>query len=228
MSTTAVLVAAGTGERLGRGVPKAFVELAGVPLLVHAARALLAAAAVDDVVVVTGDADRARAADLLGAAGLPALAVCAGGSTRTDSVRLGLDACPAGTTVVAVHDAARPLVTPALIDRTVAALGDPWAAVAPGLPIVDTLKLVDPAGGVLRTVDRAGLWAVQTPQVFARATLVAAHASPAPAVTDDLALVEARGGRVRLVPGERRNLKVTYPEDLDLAEALLGRGAVPR
>lgn len=220
-------MAAGTGERLGRGVPKAFVELAGEPLLVHAARALLAAASIDDVVVVTGAADCARAAELLEAAGLPAPAVCAGGGTRTDSVRLGLDACPPGTTVVAVHDAARPLVTPALVDRTVGALDEGWAAVAPGLPVVDTLKLVDAAGGVLRTVDRAGLWAVQTPQVFARDTLAAAHAAPAAAVTDDLALVEARGGRVRLVAGERRNLKVTYAEDLDLAGALLASGPVP-
>lgn len=187
----------------------------------HAARALLAAATIDRVVVVTGQAECDLAADLLGGAGLPGTTVCAGGGTRTDSVRLGLGACPPGTTVVAVHDAARPLVTPALVDRTVRALTGPWAAAAPGLPIVDTLKLADAEGGVVRTIARDGLWAVQTPQVFARDTLARAHASPVAPATDDLALVEALGGRVRLVPGERRNFKITYAEDLDMAEALL-------
>jgi len=214
-------VAAGTGERLGRGTAKAFVELAAEPLLVHAARALLASARIDDLVVVAASADCARAAELLALAGLPGATVCAGGATRQDSVGLGLAACPPGTEVVAVHDAARPLVTPALVDRTVAALAEPWAAVAPGLPVVDTLKLTDARGGVVRTVDRHLLWAVQTPQVFARTTLAAAHRGAAGGATDDLALVEAAGGRVRLVLGERRNAKVTYPEDLHLAEAVL-------
>lgn len=218
---TAVLVAAGTGERLGAGVPKGLVELAGEPLLVHGARALLTAASVDRIVVVTGPADCRRAREALDRAGLQGVTVCAGGSTRRESVSCGLAACPRGTRVVAVHDAARPLLTAALVDRTVGALVDPWSAVAPGLPVVDTLKLTGPHDAVLRTVDRRDLWAVQTPQVFGLGTLTRAHASDPGAVTDDLALVESAGARVRLVPGERRNFKITYREDLDLAEAVL-------
>lgn len=192
--------------------------------MVHAVRALAAADTVDDVVVVAGAEDCDEVAAAIAAAGLAVGRVCAGGASRQDSVARGLEACPPGTTMVAVHDAARPLVTPALVDATVRALAGPWAATAPGLPVVDTLKLVDPAQGdrVVRTVDRRHLWAVQTPQVFALRTLRQVHArSAGAAVTDDLALVEAAGGRVRLVPGERTNLKVTYPEDLVVAEALL-------
>ncbi len=225
-----MLVAAGSGERLAAGLPKALVPLAGVPLLVHAVRALGDAELVDGVVVVAPAADCGRVDEVLRVAGLTALAICAGGGTRQESVALGLAACPRGTRVVAVHDAARPLVSPALVDRTIAALVDPWAAVAPGLPVVDTLKVVDAARErVVSTADRRNLWAVQTPQVFAHATLTRVHARIAAGeVTDDLVLVETAGGRVRVIPGERRNFKVTYPEDLAMAEALLAAGGAPR
>ena len=230
MTVAAVVVAAGSGERLGAGRPKALVPLAGEPMVVHAVRALWSAATVDDVVVVAGGEHCEEIAALLAAAGLDVAAVCAGGGTRQESVDRGLAACPRDADVVAVHDAARPLVSPALVDATVRALVDSWAAVAPGLPVVDTLKLVDPAQSdrVVRTQDRRHLWAVQTPQVFARGTLQQVHARlRGTAVTDDLGLVEAAGGRVRLVPGERANFKVTYPEDLVLAEALFAARAAP-
>jgi 2-C-methyl-D-erythritol 4-phosphate cytidylyltransferase len=216
--TAAVVVAAGSGERLGAG-PKAFVDLCGEPLLVHAVRAF--AGLTDDVVVVVapGDVDRAEA--LLDRAGLPVTAVCAGGATRQESVARGLDDCPPRTGTVAVHDAARPLVSRPLIRRTLGGLVEPWAAVAPGLPVVDTLKLVDEER-VIMTVDRRDLWAVQTPQAFDRAVLQRVHDRlDARDATDDLALVEAAGGRVRVVAGERRNFKITYPEDIAMAEALL-------
>jgi 2-C-methyl-D-erythritol 4-phosphate cytidylyltransferase len=221
----ALLVGAGSGERLGASGPKAFVELAGTPLLVHAARALAGAGCIDRLAVVVGADVVARARELLRSAdlGVP-FEVGEGGRERADSVRLGLDLLGPDVEVVAVHDAARPLATPALVDRTVAALTGPWSAVAPALPVVDTLKLAD-GERVLRTVDRSGLRAVQTPQVFPRAALVEAHARPAPSATDDLVLVERSGGRVRLVEGERRNLKITYAEDLAIAEALLAAGA---
>lgn len=224
MSVAGVVVAAGSGDRLGAGRPKALVPLAGEPVLLHAVRALRAARRVDAVVVVAGAERCDEVAALLAAAHLDVTAVCAGGLTRQDSVDRGLAACPPGSDVVAVHDAARPLVSPALVDATVLALVDPWAAVAPGLPVVDTLKLVDPAQSdrVVRTQDRRHLWAVQTPQVFALTTLQRVHARlRGTAVTDDLGLVEAAGGRVRLIPGERTNFKITYPEDLVVAEALL-------
>lgn len=221
---TAVIVAAGSGQRLGAGVPKAFVEMAGAPMLVHAVTPFLQAETIAAVVVVAPRQLVARTQALLERAGVAAT-VCEGGETRQQSVSAGLDGCPQGVALVAVHDAARPLVSARLIDRTVAALADPWDAVAPGLAVTDTLKLVEhPRQAVLRTVDRQGLWAVQTPQVFRRSTLERVHArvaSAADAATDDLALVERAGGRVRLIEGERRNFKITYPEDLALAESLL-------
>ncbi len=218
MPAGAVLVAAGSGERLGRG-PKAFVPLCGRPLLSYALAALRASRAVGLIVVVVAPADVDVASALLA----PGERVVAGGALRTASVAAGLAALPAGPSVIAVHDAARPLASAALIDATIAALVPPWAAVAPGLPVVDPLKHVA-SGRVQRTVDRDGLWAVQTPQVFQRATLERVHSGAPSAVTDDLALVEAEGGAVRLIPGERAALKITYPEDLALVEALLALG----
>lgn len=221
MAVAAVIVGAGAGERLGAGTPKAFVELAGRPMIAHAVTAFVAAASVDRIVVVVPpertDATFDVAADV---------AVVAGGTSRQESVSAGLDACADDVRVVAVHDAARPLISPRLIDRTIAALEPPWDAVAPGVTVIDTLKVVDSARqAVLRTVDREGLWSVQTPQVCSRATLERVHArvlSSDDVATDDLSLVERAGGRVRLVPGERRNFKITHPEDLALAERLLG------
>ena len=220
MTTAAIIVAAGAGERLGADKPKAFVHLAGRPMVAHAVDAFRAAASVDTIVVVVpaGLEDEARRA-------LDATVITVtGGASRQESVSAGLDACGEEVRVVAVHDAARPLISPALIDRTVAALVPPWDAVAPGVAIVDTLKLVDSRLTVLRTVDRTGVWAVQTPQVCTRATLERVHArvaSPADAATDDLSLVERAGGRVRLIEGERSNFKITHADDLAFAAQVL-------
>lgn len=225
--TVAVLVAAGSGARLGRAVPKAFIEVAGAPLVIHAAGALVASPLVDGLVVVVSEGAEARARDVLVAGGFDPEAVVAGGAERHESVANGLAALGTDAAVVAVHDAARPLVSPGLVTRTIQALEEPWDAVAPAVPVVDTLKLVEAGGRVVRTVDRSGLWAVQTPQVFPRDVLVEAHARDRAGATDDLALVERAGGRVRVVEGERYNVKVTYAEDLDLVAALLawrGRG----
>lgn len=225
MSTTAILVAAGVGERFGADQPKAYALLAGEPLLVHAARSLMAAQEIDQLVVVVAPDCRARAEHALARAGLTLMALVDGGATRSASVRAGL--AIARDEVVAVHDAARPLVSAALVDHTVRMLdrgagGRPWAAVAPALPVVDTLKLVEPSQRqVLQTLDRRGLWAVQTPQVFRRELLAQVHARVGAEASDDLALVELAGGRVHLVEGERRNLKITFPQDLALAEAIL-------
>lgn len=220
---TAVLVGAGSGTRLGADVPKAFIEIGGVSLLVRVVRTALLAARVDHVVVVVGPDHCERAQRLLRAASLPPVPVVAGGETRPDSVAAGLAAVVAGDGVVAIHDVARALVPAAVIDRTVAALHDPWRAVAPALPVPDTLKLVGPDDRVIRTIDRRGLWAVQTPQVFGVRTLrdvlgrLGEHTA-----TDELALVEQAGGRVRVVPGDPRNLKITWPADVVMARALVG------
>lgn len=204
------------GERLGAGKPKAFVHLAGRPMAARAVDAFRAAAAIDTIVVVVpaGSEQQSRAAfgeDVV---------IATGGATRQESVSAGLDACGPDVRIVAVHDAARPLVSAALIDRTVAALVPPWDAVAPGVAVVDTLKLIDSRLSVLRTVDRTGVWAVQTPQVCTRATLERVHArvaTAADAATDDLSLVERAGGRVRLIEGERMNFKITHADDLAFA-----------
>lgn len=225
MTVAGVIVAAGTGQRLGGEGPKGFALLAGEPLLVHAVRAFAASGVIGAVVLVVCPERVAVAAEALARAELAVAAVVAGGATRQESVRRGLAACPQDAEVIAVHDAARPLVGGNLVRRTVDALVEPWAAVAPGLPVVDTMKLVDGTRGapgeVVRTVDRGGVWVVQTPQVFAAATLRGVHRSGDGQATDDLMLVEQAGGRVRLIEGDRRNFKITYPEDLVVAEALL-------
>jgi 2-C-methyl-D-erythritol 4-phosphate cytidylyltransferase len=148
--------------------------------------------------------------------------VVAGGETRTDSVRSAIAALPADVDVIAVHDAARPLVTPQVVAAciTVAAGGE--GAVA-GCPAVDTVKEVDASHRIMGTPDRARLWRAHTPQVFPAALLRAAYASAGPDATDDAALVERAGGAVRMVDGGAWNLKVTRPEDVPVAEALLRR-----
>ena len=224
MSAAAVLVAAGAGERLGAGVPKAFVTVAGEALLLHAARTLHESDCFTALVVVVPDAWRAEAEAVLAGTGI-VVDVRAGGRTRQESVARGLEGCD--QEVVAVHDAARALVSVELVRATVAALTPDWDAVAPAERLVDTVKRVDPEDGrVLETVNRSVLRAVQTPQVFRRELLLRlhgeAHGSDA---TDDLLLVEQAGGRVRLVEGERRNLKITTREDLLFAEALLRQDA---
>jgi 2-C-methyl-D-erythritol 4-phosphate cytidylyltransferase len=217
-----VVVAAGAGQRLGHASPKAFVHLGGVSLLVHSTQAMTQIC--DRLVVVVGDGWSAQARCMLAAAGIEAR-VCVGGTTRTESVAAGLAACGAlePADLIGIHDAARPLASPALISRVFEAVHDGWDGAAPGLPVVDTLKLVGEVEAVIRTVDRQGLWTVQTPQVFRWAALARAYAVLDHVTTDDLGLVERSGGRVRLIIGEPTNLKITYNQDLRMAEALLGR-----
>ena len=219
---TAVLVGAGSGSRLGFDRPKAFIEVGGAPLLVHMMRSARTATTVDDIVVVVADEYRQMTADLLAGAGLPATTIVAGGETRADSVAEGVAAVRARDGLVAVHDVARALIPVGLIDRTIRALHPPWTAVAPGLPVSDTLKFVGEDEQVVRTVDRQRLWAVQTPQVFSWRTLHDVHQRIGrTGITDELMLVERDGGRVRIVPGDPRNFKITYPGDVLVAEALV-------
>jgi 2-C-methyl-D-erythritol 4-phosphate cytidylyltransferase len=212
MSVWAVVVGAGEGRRFGR--PKQLALLGGRRVIewsVEAARSVA-----EGVVVVVPAA--APFPELLPGGG--ADACVAGAPTRAGSVRAGLAAVPASATVVVVHDAARPLATPALFRVVVEAVAGGADGAVPGLPVAETVKRVD-GGRVLATVDRDGLVAVQTPQAFRAEALRAAHASE-PEATDDARLVEALGGTVVVVPGERRNLKLTVPEDLAVASALLG------
>lgn len=231
--------AAGRGERLGPGAPKALRELGGVPLLVHAVRALARSRAVGLVVVAAPADGVAEVVALLDSHGLDGkdIRVVAGGATRQESVRLGLAAIPEEVGVVLVHDAARPLVPVEVVDTVAAAVRAGAQAVVPAVPLADTVKRVEPNPGgpepVLDTPERATLRAVQTPQGFDRATLVEVHAkalaeesagtADAPPVTDDAGLVERYGGRVVVVPGHEEAFKVTRPLDLVLAEAVLAR-----
>jgi 2-C-methyl-D-erythritol 4-phosphate cytidylyltransferase len=218
--TVALIVAAGSGERLGAGRPKALIELAGRPLVQWSIDALGAVAAIERIVVAMP----------AGAAAPPGVTAVTGGAVRSDSVRRALAAAGAPEMVL-VHDAARPLLSAGLAGAVIAALersADAAGAIA-AVPVTDTIKLIE-GDTVSETLDRSRLWAVQTPQVFRRAALERALDVP-PAelalASDDAWLIERSGGRVIVVAGEPENLKVTTPLDLRLAELLLAERASP-
>lgn len=215
--TVAIVSAAGSGERLGAGIPKAFVELCGQTMLERAVDGLLNSGVIDRVVVaVPADRIADTTALLAGRAH-----VVAGGAERHDTVRLALDEIGDPEFVV-VHDAARPLTPADQICRVVAALRDGVRAVVPVLPVVDTIKAVDANGAVLGTPERSGLRAVQTPQGFSTELLRRAYQrAGSVAVTDDASLVENLGTPVHTVTGDPMAFKVTTPLDLRLARAVL-------
>jgi 2-C-methyl-D-erythritol 4-phosphate cytidylyltransferase len=207
VSTWGVVVAGGTGTRFGTA--KQFESIAGTRLVDRAVETT--AAACDEVVVVVPDAFRWD--------GPPVAAAVVGGATRSASVRAGLAAVAPAATIVVVHDAARPLASPALFEAVIGAVRRGADAAVPAVPVPDTVKRVD-GDEVVETVAREELVVVQTPQAFRADALRAAHTGGADA-TDDAALIEAADGRVVIVPGERANLKVTTPADLVMAAAIL-------
>jgi len=204
-SFAAIIVAAGSGTRFGQ--PKHDLVLAGLPLWQRSIDAFEEAGASE--VVVVGNVP----------GGVP------GGATRTDSVRAGLDALASGSPVVLIHDAARPLVRVSLIEAVVSAVtGAGVQGAIPAIPVTDTIKKRD-GRRVSGTVDRSELVAVQTPQGFLTDALVDAYRmSPTDDATDDSALVERNGGTVVIVDGDRSNIKITFPGDLTIAEAILAAG----
>ena len=211
----AIVVAAGSGTRFGDAVPKQFLELGGRRLV---DRAVAAASGACDGVVAVLPAAHLEVAEVPGA-------VVAGGPTRSASVRAGLAAVSDDAEVIVVHDAARPLAGAELFERVVAAVRAGADGAVPGLSVPDTIKRVDATGGgvvVVETLDRPALRAIQTPQAFAAAVLRRAHAGGGDA-TDDAALVEALGATVVVVDGDPGNLKITGPDDLARAEAILNR-----
>ena len=217
-----IVPAAGSGERLGAGVPKAMAPLAGEPILAHAVRALVAEPRVGLVVLAApeGLEDDMAAAAAANADGVPVVAVT-GGATRVESVASALSVVPDGFGVVLVHDAARCLVPVPVVSAVIDAVLAGARAVVPGVPVVDTIRELEADGEGSRTVDRSRLRAVQTPQGFTLEVLRRAHASADPASTDDAGMVESLGVPVRLVAGDPRAFKVTTALDLVLAEALL-------
>ena len=216
----AVIVAAGSASRMG-GIDKVMAPLRGEPVILRTVRAFQETDAIREIVIVTREDLIMPVSDLC--AGLDKVkAVVVGGGSRQESVWLGLNALSKGMELAAIQDGARPLVTPALIDRTVRAAHS-YGAAAPAIPVKDTIK-VEKSGLIESTPDRSHLRAVQTPQVFdfdlLRGALQKARNDGAE-VTDDCSAVERLGMKIRLVEGEERNLKVTTPLDLEIAELLL-------
>jgi len=214
-----LLPAAGAGVRLGPGGPKALRLLGGEPLLVHAVRRVAAAPSVRLIVVAAPAADVEAVRELL--APVAEVTVVPGGAQRQESVAAALAAVPRDVPIVLVHDAARALTPPALIEAVAAAVRAGRPAVIPVLPVVDTIKEVGPGEVVHGTVDRSVLRSVQTPQGFRHDVLAAAHAATTDPLTDDAGLVEKAGVEVTCVAGSELAMKVTRPLDLILAEALL-------
>ena len=225
MSVAVVVPAAGAGARMG-GVAKAFLPLAGEPVLLHALRPFLAHPDVTRIVIALPAGDlREPPAWLIG---LDArIRLVPGGRERGDSVRAALDCIEGAVDVVLIHDAARPLVTTAVIERAIAAARAGHSAVV-GVPVTDTIQEVDERGVVIALPDRRRLRAAQTPQAFPREVIVEAYRRAAVDgvhATDDASLVARYGGRVLAIEGEPENLKVTTPADVAIAELLLRRRA---
>ena len=220
MSVWAVIVAAGRGERLGLDRPKAFAKLNGRPLLAESMERLEWSEWIDSIVVVAPpdwEEPVILLAEELGCGKV--VAAVPGGESRAASVRAGLAEVPEDAAVVLVHDAARPVLAEEVVDRLLTTLNEGWDGVVPGLPIADTVKRVE-GEQVVETVDRKSLVVAQTPQAFVWPALRDAAAASVDA-TDCAALVEARGGRIKVVPGDPRLVKVTEPADLDLVAGWL-------
>jgi 2-C-methyl-D-erythritol 4-phosphate cytidylyltransferase len=221
----AVLAAAGRGERLGDDKPKVFARLGDLPLLAEPLRRLEESDWVERIVIAAPpgwEEPCILLAEEIGAGKVAS--VVTGGETRAASVRTALAEVPEEAAVVLVHDAARPLLPDEVIERVLAPLSEGWEGVVPAVPIADTVKRVD-GDAVVETVDREGLVATQTPQAFLAESLRRAF-SPSntqgrSGATDCASLVEAQGGRVKVVPGDLRLLKVTSPEDLELVATWL-------
>lgn len=216
----AVIVAAGSATRMG-GIDKVMANLGGEPMIARTVRAFQNCDAITSIVIVTRE-DLIRPISDLCRDMKKVAAVVAGGSSRQKSVHLGLNALPKGMKLAAVHDGARPLISWQVIDRVVRA-ANTYGAAAPAIPVKDTIKVVQ-GGLVKETPDRSSLMAVQTPQVFdfdlLRGALKKAE-EDGTQVTDDCSAVERTGMRIKIVEGDERNLKVTTPMDLKIAELLL-------
>lgn len=220
-----ILVAAGEGSRFGGAVPKQYLPLAGIPVLLRALRPFVSHPDVAHVVVVLPGADANSPPEWLAPLLGDALSVTAGGGSRRESVQFGLAALPTTCATVLIHDGARPFPPRATIDAGIAVARQGRSAV-PALPVADTLKRADDFGRILTTVPREGLWCAQTPQAFPRSVLERAHAIAEEerlAATDDGMLVERLGEPVDLIPGSGRNLKITTVHDLELATWLAER-----
>jgi 2-C-methyl-D-erythritol 4-phosphate cytidylyltransferase len=220
-ATWALIAAAGTGDRLGIDRPKAFAALGGRPLLAESLDRLDRCELVDAIVVAAPPGWEEPSILLAEELAVSKVVACVtGGETRAESVAAALAEVPEEALVVVVHDAARPLLDDAVVERLLVPLGEGFDGAVPVLPVADTLKRVRD-GAVLETIDREGLVVAQTPQAFLAPALRRAFAGDLSGVTDCASLVERAGGRVAVVAGDPRLLKVTTPEDLALVESWL-------
>jgi 2-C-methyl-D-erythritol 4-phosphate cytidylyltransferase len=220
-ATWALIVAAGTGERLGIDRPKAFADLGGRPLLAESLDRLDRSPWIDAIVVAAAPGWEEPSILLSEELATTKVVSCVtGGATRAESVRAALADVPEDALVILVHDAARPLVDDAVLDRVLKPLGEGFDGAIPALPISDTVKRVE-AGVVTETVERDEMVGAQTPQAFLAPALRRAFAGEISGATDCASLVERDGGRVAVVEGDRRLLKVTTPDDLALVESWL-------
>jgi 2-C-methyl-D-erythritol 4-phosphate cytidylyltransferase len=225
LTASAIIVAAGSGVRLGLGAPKAFVKIGGRTMLSYSLRAIAQVISIGEVVIAVPEGFESAARAEAAAAGLAVpVKITPGGIERQDSVRIALELTSSESALVIVHDAARPLATPAIFEACIAAAARAGGAIA-AIPVSDTLKrVVDSDSAIVATVARAGLWQAQTPQAFRREALVAAHrraVSEGVVATDDADLVERTGVRVEVVEASTANLKITTPSDLAIFEAII-------
>jgi 2-C-methyl-D-erythritol 4-phosphate cytidylyltransferase len=222
LSVWAVLAAAGRGERLGSDRPKAFARLGGRPLLAESLERLEESGWID-AIVIAAPPDWEEPSILVAEeiAATKVSSAVTGGESRSESVRLALEEVPGDAAVVLVHDAARPLLSEEVIERVLAPLSDGWDGVVPVVPLADTVKRVE-GDRVIETLPRDDLVAVQTPQAFLADTLRRAVSGDVMSATDCASLVEAQGGRIKVVEGDPRLLKVTDADDLALVESWLG------
>lgn len=226
-SIYAVVVAAGKSTRMGAGVDKQLLALNGQPVLARSVAVLEKASGISGIILVVAPNAVTRYQGLINEWGCcKVAAVVSGGESRQDSVCAGLSALPEDTSLVLIHDGARPLVKPEHVEDVLEAAAR-FDAATLAVPTKDTVKSSDADGFVVQTIPRETLWLVQTPQAFAYPLLMQAHrwaVQKGFIGTDDASLVEAMGGRVKLVQGSYSNIKITTPEDVAVAEALIGFG----
>ena len=226
MKASAIIVAAGSGQRLGRPEPKAFVRVGGRTMLSYSLKTVAAIGAIEEIILTVPPGMQKLAHAEAGGITIP-VKITEGGRERQDSVRIALALTSAESELVIIHDAARPFATARLFAACLEAAERQGGAIA-AVPVSDTLKR-GAEGVIVATVARAGLWQAQTPQAFQRSILIGAHQRARRdniAATDDADLVEQNGGRVELVESSSLNIKITSPSDLLIAEAIL-RGQLP-
>jgi len=217
-----VVTAGGIGRRFGGDKPKQFLEIAGIPVLILTLKRILRQPLIAQVVLTVPENYLQVAGELLSRYNLAGVAVTAGGSTRRESVSRGLAQLEKKYTIVAVHDSVRPFFPADIFKDAVKKIKEGYAGVIPALPLRDTVKEVED-GKVVITLDRSRLYAVQTPQVFFRDALLKGHAYGEKEkldAFDDSFLVEQTNGQVAVIPGDNKNFKITWPEDLEFAEYL--------